>query len=184
MNRQIYGFTLFVFIVKSAFLIYWVFLAPVSFVKILKVDLEPTKNFNRPESVDELQTDETRGFLVAFQNAVIDLGQQKFSADLIIEKLRDDQLEFPLNARLKIFDEDFQLVWQGDSQIEVDNCYIGGNAWVQSALIDKTVPEFTALDKNRNYFVQVSISPENAVSSKAVIYQPSPLQPVLLSHAK
>lgn len=187
MNRQIYGFTLFVFIVKSAFLVYWVFLAPVNFLSIIAVDSEPMSDQSVVETVAASPTHKPLQPTVRIESAEIDFERQNVTARLNIANTKENWFASPVEARLSLFNENSQLVWQSETKLRFyGSCGSNASGFVppQIADFEKFSAQLAALNLKQNYYAQIVILPEKKAGSDEAIYQPSELQSVLLVAGK
>lgn len=182
MNRQIYGFTLFVFIVKSTFLIYWFFLAPVNFVKILKIDAEQNTVVENADPLPQLKSP------VQIESAEINLQRQSIIAHIIIDNSGERQFSAPVKARLSIINENSQSVWQGETELRFFSTCASNipDDFVPPmfATFEKTSKDIAAFDLKHNYRAQIQILSEDKSHLSEALYQPSDLQNVLLAFRK
>lgn len=179
MNRQIYGFTLFVFIVKVTFLLSWLPFAPIEMFRVVGVaESEPQiSNFS-----------ESKSSAVKLESVSVNAAQSSVAALLTVS---DDQDWFksPMTARLNILDENSQIVWSEETQLDIylkcRNAYSGKyNSSQQSAHFKKISNSLKQLDLSKNYRAQIEILKGETDFKNPAVYEPSDLQQVLIAHDK
>jgi hypothetical protein len=151
MNRHIYGLTLFLFIVKIHFLLYWAFFAPISFVSTQVAEVEnlvpvvtdsvpvvKTHNCNRRQNVS-----------VELRNLAFDVRNGAVSAYLKINNLKRDYLNDGLQLRLQIFNEEKNLVW--DSELQ----HFRLNYIDSGITVTECSRELMRLNPKKNYYAKV-----------------------------
>lgn len=108
MNRHIIGLTVFLVIVKSTFLLYWAFFAPVNFFTQAPSLAVQSSGFNL--------TDKSYGVeKPKLQNVVINIEQGKITADAFICDAKSSELSPELDKiRVNIFNNDLHLIWSGN----------------------------------------------------------------------
>lgn len=175
MNRHIYGLTLFLFIVKIHFLLYWAFFAPINFFstqeavtnRSVLIAKEPGKNCNLYKKRE-----------AKLQNAAIDIENLKVSANVRFNDLQTAFDARDFQARLTIFNEEITTTvylkpaysveagtvvsfkgelpqgekWNPHANYytQVDFDYSGApKGWKQISSIEQAVPVLIIRDKHR-----------------------------------
>ncbi|HZH35132.1 MAG TPA: hypothetical protein VEX64_09845 [Pyrinomonadaceae bacterium] len=173
MNRHILGFTLFVVIVKTTFLLYWGFFAPINF----------TSTVQKPLTVEKQATVTTkcnlkRRFSAELQNVAVDPRDGSINANIYLNKGERISSLFSLKIRLYIFNLDSGEVWSGESEprmISPDT---------KNFIFNKTSSELQKLRKETNYYAHIEILGADGSSIEDPAFRTRPSTPVLLIGGK
>lgn len=171
MNRHIYGLTVFLVIVKTHFLLYWLFFAPVNFIstqEVINLEVSPLK-------VEESKScKKARAVKADLRFVEIDVKRGVVSASIDFPKLEQiSDLSFK-SYRMHIFTQDLRSVWIGD----VKPAFIEDNLPVT---FKGSSPEFKKLSRKVNYYAQIDILPySESPKSEYAVYGIQQATPILL----
>jgi hypothetical protein len=175
MNRHIYGLTLFLFIVKIHFLIYWAFFAPVNFFStqdilvdnVALTELEKTSS----NSADSLKAE--------LQNIALDIKRGNLSANVQLTDLGTNPFPKLGKLRVQLFTEGSIPVWSG----ELEQGFTGGClGWY--AEFERSAPELKSLNSNANYYADVQVLRAFNSVAENVVYKINKTTPVLIINRK
>ena len=152
MNRHIYGLTLFLFIVKLHFLLYWAFFAPVNFFSTQEIVNSSAVPFeaNYSKSCWRMKT-----LNPELQNVAVDTRQGTVSANVDFATFESVSDLHGKRFALHIFSNNFVDVWSGEVRLATMED--------DSTFEFKTVtPELKTLDRKANYYARIELLSEHS----------------------
>lgn len=175
MNRHIYGLTLFLFVVKIHFLLYWAFFAPINFYSTqekLQIPNPPAieiKNKTNCWSMSKSPQPDLQAVAVSVRDGSISANVDFTN----LEQISDLSGE---NFVLHVFAPDSAFVWSGElrpATIEEDSTFE----------FKAVAPEFKKLDRKTNYYARIETLSEHLSGAHAA-YNINQATPVLVNFDK
>lgn len=182
MNRHIYGLSLFLIVVKTHFLLYWAFFAPVNFYSVSQPPIVETV-VPKTESSDKCRSKSFNThslFHPELTNPVIG-SKGKISAKVRLTRYKALYLENDPTVwfRLHIFDENQTPVWIGEQQLTLDKAKFS-----QDILFEMSDGAFSRFDRRKNYYAQIETILNPRLESVSFSYNPNRAREVLLNHGR
>jgi hypothetical protein len=172
MNRHILGFTLFVVIVKTTFLLYWGFFAPINFTSTVE------KPVIEKHTVYNTKCNLRKKVSAELENVAVDPRDGSINANIYLNKGERISSLFSLKIRLYIFNLDSGEVWSGESEPRM----IGPDT--KKFIFNKTSSELQKLRKETNYYAHIEILGADGSSIEDPAFRTRPSTPVLLIGGK
>jgi hypothetical protein len=145
MNRHIYGLTLFLFIVKIHFLLYWAFFAPVNFLSTQEVLNNPVVIV---ENESRMQRNHEKTRQAVLQNAAIDIENKTVSANIRFNDLDTAILSNQFSVELRVFNKKSQAgIFLKPISVAKANNVVS---------LKGELPDYVKWSKKSNYYAQIN----------------------------